>query len=117
VEVSLVDGKVAIYPKEDSRFDPAAIFKAVYDSGVSEAEMILIASGELISDPARGLVFKINNSEVFEVKPNDVSQRLKDQMGSGKVLKLRGLLYRKTNGKAVRKPPASMALEILEVLN
>ena len=117
VDVSLVDGKVAIYPREDSRFDPAAIFKAVYDSGVSVAEMTVLASGELMSDPARGLVFKIGNSEVFGVKPNDVSQKLKDQIGSGKVLKLRGLLYRKTSGKAGRKPPASMPLEILEVLN
>lgn len=117
VEVNLVDGKVAIYPREDSRFDPAAIFKAVYDSGVSVAEMTVLASGELTSDPARGLVFKINNSEMFEVKPNDVSQKLKEQIGSGKALKLRGLLYRKTNGKAGRKPPASMPLEILEVLN
>jgi len=117
VDVSLVDSKVAIYPKEDSRFDPVAIFKAVYDSGVSVAEMAIVASGELMNDPTRGLVFKITNSEVFTVRPNDVSQKLKDQIGSGKSLKLRGLLYRKTNQKAGRKPPASMPLEILEVLN
>ena len=117
VDVSLVDGKVAIYPKEDSRFDPAAIFKAVYDSGVSVAEMTIIASGQLLNDPARGLVFKISNTEVFAVKPNDVSQKLKDQIESGKTLKLRGLLYRKMNAKTGRKPPASMPLEVLEVLN
>jgi hypothetical protein len=117
VDVSLVDGKVAIYPKEDSRFDPAAIFKAVYDSGVSVAEMTIIASGELLNDPAKGLVFKVSNSEMFAVKPNDISQKLQDQIGSGEPLKLRGLLYRKTKGKAEHRPPASMPLEILEVLN
>ena len=117
VDVSLVDGKVAIYPKEDSRFDPVAIFKAVYDSGVSVAEMTIIASGGLLNDPATGLVFKVSDSEMFAVKPNDISQKLQDQIRSGKPLKLRGLLYTKTKGKAERKPPASLPLEILEVLN
>jgi hypothetical protein len=117
VEVSLVDGKVAIYPKEDSRFDPVAIFKAVYDSGVSVAEMTIIASGELLNDPAKGLVFKVSDSEMFAVKPSDISQKLQDQIGSGKPLKLRGLLYTKTKGKTERRPPTSMSLEILKVLN
>jgi hypothetical protein len=117
VAVSLVDGKVAIYPKEDSRFDPVAIFKAVYDSGVSVAEMSIIASGELLNDPARGLVFKITNNETFTVKPNGISEGLKDGVGSGRTVKVRGLLYRKTKKNAERKPPASMPLEILEVLH
>ena len=118
VDVSLVDGKVTIYPKEDSRFDPVAIFKAVYDSGVSVAEMTIIASGELVSDPASGgLAFKVSNTEEFAVKPNDASQKLKDQVESGRKVRLRGLLYRKTRGKALHKPPASMPLEILQVLN
>lgn len=117
VDVSLVDGKVAIYPKEDSRFDPAAIFKAVYDSGVSVAEMTIIASGELLNDPARGLVFKVTNAEMFTVTANEISEGFKDQIGSGRPLRLRGLLYRKTKKNAERKPPASMPLEILEVLH
>jgi hypothetical protein len=112
-----VDGKVAVYPKEDSRFNPSALLKAVFDSGVSVAEMTLVASGELIRDPARGLLFKVSNSVVFEVKPNDVSLKLKDRVGPGKPLRLRGLLYRKTNGVSARNLPASMPIEILEVLN
>ena len=115
VDVSLVDGKVTIYPKEDSRFDPAAIFKAVYDSGVSVAEMTIVASCELLNDPAGGLVFKITEAQRFMVKPNEASQKLKDQIGSGRPVKLRGLLYRKTSKNAERKPPASMPLEVLEV--
>ena len=117
VDVSLVDGKVAIHPKNDSRFDPAAIFKAVYDSGVSVAEMTIIASGLVAKDPAKGLVFEISNTQTFEVRPNDISQKLKDEIGSGKTLKVRGLLYRKPKGKAGRKPPFSMPLEILEVID
>lgn len=46
VEVSLVDGNVVIFPMEDSKFDSSAIFKAVYDSGVSVSEMDIIASGK-----------------------------------------------------------------------
>jgi hypothetical protein len=117
VDVSLVDGKVTIHPKEDSRFDPAAIFKAVYDSGVSVAEMTITASGELLNDPDKGLEFKVGNAEVFEVKANDLSEKLKVGLGSGKTLRLRGLLYKKTSGKAKRKAPTVMPLEILEILN
>jgi len=116
VDVSLVDGKVAIYPKQDAAFDPAGIFKAVYDSGVSVAEMTIIASGELVKDPAKGLLFKISNTQVFEVKANEISQRLENQSGPEKPIRLRGLLYRKAKGKSMRKPPVSMPLEILEVL-
>jgi hypothetical protein len=117
VDVSLVNGKVAIYPKSDSRFDPAGIFKAVYDSGVSIAEMTIIASGRLVRDPAKGMVFQISNTETFAVKPTQISETLKDALDSGKTLKLRGLLYRKPKGKVPRKPLVSMPLEILEVIN
>ena len=117
VEVSLVDGKVVIYPKEDSRFDPVGIFRAVYDSGVSVAEMAIVASGELLNDPARGLVFRVSDRQEFEVKANEVSRKLESQIGPGKVFRVRGLLYRKPKGKPVRKPPTSMPLEILEVLH
>ena len=117
VDVSLVDGKVAIYPKADSRFDPVAIFKAVYDSGVSIAEMTITATGQLTREPATGMVFRINSAEAFAVKPNNISERLQAELGPGKVLRIRGLLYRKPKGKVQRKPPASMQLEILEVLS
>jgi hypothetical protein len=117
VDVSLVDGKVVIYPKDDSAFDPAGIFKAVYDSGVSVAEMTITASGELLNDPSRGLLFKVGSTEVFQVKPNDISAKLVDPSGAARPVRLRGLLYRKPPGKVKRKGPASMPLEILEILN
>ena len=116
VDVSLVDGKVVIYPKEDFAFDPAAIFKAVYDSGVSVAEMTVTASGELLNDPNHGLLFKVG-TQVFQVKPNDISAKLVDPSGSARQVRVRGLLYRKPPGKVKRKAPVSTPLEILEVLN
>lgn len=114
VDVSLVDGKVAIYPKQNFTFDPAAIFKAVYDSGVSVAEMTVVASGQLVNDPSKGLVFRVNSNEAFEVKPNGVSDRLKDRLGQ--TLRVHGLLYQKPPGKGKRKAPAIGPIEILEVL-
>lgn len=116
VDVSLVDGKVVIYPKEDSHFVPVAIFKAVYDSGVSVAEMSITASGELLNDPVKGAVFRINNDEIFVVKPNALSNQWMSQSGPGKSIKLRGLLYKKPNGKGKRKAPATPSLEIQEIL-
>lgn len=117
VDVSLVDGRVVIYPKENSALDAPAIFKAVYDSGVSVAEMTITANGELLNDPNRGLLFRMTNTQVFQVKPNDISQKLVDPSGSARQVRLRGLLYRKPPGNGKRKAPMSMPLEILEVLN
>ena len=117
VDVILVDGKVVIYPKEDSKVDPAALFKAVYDSGVSVGEMTITARGELLNDPSRGVVFKISNNADFEIKSNALSEKLKDEIDSGKTVRLRGLLYKKQAGRGKKQIPASLPLEILEVLN
>ncbi len=46
VEVSLMDGKVEITPKEDGQIDPAQLLKATYDSGVTAAEMDMTAQRE-----------------------------------------------------------------------
>ena len=45
VEVSLIDGKIDVTPKEDGQIDPAQLLKATYDSGVSVAEMDVNARG------------------------------------------------------------------------
>ena len=37
VEVSLLDGKVDVTPKEDGQIDPAQLLKATYDSGVTRS--------------------------------------------------------------------------------
>jgi hypothetical protein len=38
VEVSLLDGKVEVTPKEDGQIDPAQLLKATYYSGVTAAD-------------------------------------------------------------------------------
>lgn len=43
VEVSLIDGKVQVTPNDDGQIDPAQLMKATYDSGVSVAEMDVVA--------------------------------------------------------------------------
>ena len=45
VDVSLIDGKVDVTPKEDGQIEPAQLLKATYDSGVSVAELDMTASG------------------------------------------------------------------------
>ena len=45
VEVSLLDGKVDVTPKEDGQIDPVQLLKATYDSGVTAAEMDMSARG------------------------------------------------------------------------
>ena len=109
VEVSLADGKVTIYRKEDAKFDPAAIFKAVYDSGVSVSEMTIVANGDIVKD-GQGVTFR-SGGQSFPVKPNEISAKL----DAGPV-KLRGLLYKKPAGKKPKTPDTSH-LEILEVIH
>ena len=43
VDVNLIDGKVDVTPKEDGQIDPAQLLIAVYDSGVTVAEMDITA--------------------------------------------------------------------------
>lgn len=117
VEVNLVDGKVVIFRKEDSKFDPSAIFKAVYDSGVSVSEMIIIAGGEVVRDGSTltGLTFKIGNSLSFPVRPNAVAKKLAEPGSVVGAVRLRGLLYKKPAGKRPKTPDTSQ-IEILEIL-
>ena len=48
VEVSLIDGKVDVTPKEDGQIEPAQLLKATYDSGVTVAELDMTASGKVV---------------------------------------------------------------------
>jgi len=59
VEVSLLDGKVEITPKEDGLIEPAQLLKATYDSGVSVAEMNMIARGKIVKEPLGGLALQV----------------------------------------------------------
>jgi hypothetical protein len=115
VEVSLIDGKVQITPKEDGRIDPAQLLKATYDSGVSVAEMDLTARGRIVKDPSGNLALQVAPNQSFAIATNDLSKGLEPLADSPTVVTVLGQLYKKSSGK--KKPDASVPLKlaILEV--
>jgi hypothetical protein len=115
VEVSLIDGKVQITPKEDGRVDPPQLLKAVYDSGVSVAEMDVIARGKIVKDSSGTLALQIEPNQSFQLTPNDLSSGLESVAGSPTVVTVRGQLYKKPAGKKKADTSAPLKLLILEV--
>ncbi len=116
VDVSLKDGKVVIYPKSDATLDPARILKDTYDSGVSPVEMIMTASGRLIRDPQKGLVFQVAANQSFKVIPTELVRGLEQRVGSAAQVTLRGRLFKKPPGKKKSVVTGPLRFEILEVL-
>ena len=116
VDVTLADGKIVLYPKSDGTLDPALVLKATYDSGVSPVEMMITASGRLLRDAQKGLLFQVAANQSFEVAPNEISTRLEELGGSTAQVTLRGRLYKKPAGKQKPKLAQPLRLEILEVL-
>ncbi|MFZ3218291.1 MAG: heavy metal-associated domain-containing protein [Candidatus Acidiferrales bacterium] len=115
VEVSLIDGKVDVTPKEDGQIDPVQLIKATYDSGVSVAEMDMVARGTLFKNAAGELMFRVAPNRSFPVVPNDLSKQLEALAGSATEVTLRGQLYKKPPGKKKTDPSAAIKLLILEV--
>jgi len=115
VEVSLIDGKVQITPKEDGRIDPPQLLKAVYDSGVSVAEMDVIARGKIVKDSSGALALQLEPNQSFQLAANDLSSGLESLAGSPTVVTVRGQLYKKPAGKKKADTSAPLKLLILEV--
>ena len=115
VEVSLIDGKVQITPKEDGRIDPPQLLKAVYDSGVSVAEMDVIARGKIVKDSSGSLALQLEPNQSFQLAPNDLSSGLESLAGSPTIVTVRGQLYKKPAGKKKTDTSAPLKLLILEV--
>ena len=111
VEVSLIDGKVDVTPKEDGQIDPAQLLKAVYDSGVSVAEMDVNARGKIVSDAAGNFALQVNPNKSFPFASNELSHGLESLANSPAVVTLRGQLYKKPPGK--KKPDNSQPLKLL----
>ena len=111
VEVSLLDGKVDVTPKDDGQIDPAQLLKATYDSGVTVAEMDVTASGKIVRDSAGSLALQVEPNRSFALAPNDLSQGLESLAGSRTVVTVRGQLYKKAAGK--KKMDASVPLKLL----
>ncbi len=115
VEVSLLDGKVEVTPKEDGQIDPAQLFKAVYDSGVSVAEMDITARGKIVKETSGELALQVAPNRSFQLTPNELSKGLEALAGSQTMVTVRGQLYKKSAGKKKADPSAPLKLLILEV--
>ena len=115
VEVSLIDGKVQIVPKEDARIDPPQLLKAVYDSGVSVAEMDVTVRGKIVKDASGNLALQAEPNQSFTIAPNELSKELESLANSQTVVTLLGQLYKKPPGKKKPDPSAPLKLLILEI--
>ena len=115
VDVSLIDGKVEVAPKEDGQIDPAQLLKAVYDSGVTVAEMDVTARGKITKDSLGNFALQVSPSQSFAIAPNDLLKTLEPLADSPAVVTIRGELYRKPAGKKKTAASAPLKLLILEV--
>jgi len=113
VEVSLIDGKVEVTPKEDGRIDPAQLLKATYDSSVSVAELDMTARGKIVKDDSGTLVLQVEPNQSFKLVVNELSKALEPLANSATQVTVRGQLYKKTDGKKKKKADASVPLKLL----
>jgi hypothetical protein len=113
VDVSLADGTVVILAKEDSQLDPAKVFKATYDSGVSVAEMTVEATGSFERDRSNALVFRVSGNLAYPVTENDIVKPFSEMPSSEKVF-VHAQVYKKT-GKQKLKALRVVRFEVLEV--
>jgi hypothetical protein len=115
VEVSLLDGKVDVTPKEDGQIDPVQLLKATYDSGVTAAEMDMTARGKILKDTSGNLALQVEPNRSFTFVPNDLSKGLESLAGAQTMVTIRGQLYKKLSGKKKADLSAPLKLVILEV--
>jgi len=116
VDVSLIDRKVNVTPKEDGQIEPAQLLKATYDSGVSVAELDMTASGKIVKDTSGNLSLQIKPNQSFVISPNELSKGLEPLVDSATVVTLRGQLFKKPAGKQKKTDTsARLKLLILEV--
>jgi hypothetical protein len=74
-DVNLLDGKVDVTPKEDGHIEPIQLLKATYDSGVSAAELDVIARGKIVKDSSGGLALQGEPSQSFTLERNELSKQ------------------------------------------
>lgn len=116
VDVSLIDGKVDITPKEDGRIEPSQLLKATYDSGVSVAELDMTVSGKVVKDSFGNLVLEVKPNQSFTIATNEMSKGLEPFVDSSTLITVRGQLYKKPAGKQKKADTsAPLRLLILEV--
>lgn len=113
VDVSLIDGKVAITPKEDGKIEPAQLLKATYDSGVSVAELDMTVTGKVVKDASGNLVLQVNPSQSFVLATSELSQGLAPIADSSTVVTVRGQFYKKPAGKQKKADALAAPLKLL----
>ena len=112
VDVTLIDGKVEIVPKDDGRIDPQHLLKAVYDSGVSVAEMDVTVRGRVAKN-ASGNLALVSPNQSFAMAMNELSKELEHLADSANTVTVRGQLYKKPEGKKKLKLDPSVPLKLL----
>ncbi len=115
VEVSLLDGRVDVTPKEDGQIDPVHLLKATYDSGVTAAEMDMIARGKIVKDASGNLALQAEPNRSFAFAPNELSKGLESLAGTQTMVTVRGQLYKKPAGTKKADLATPLKLVILEV--
>jgi len=115
VDVSLIDGKVEITPKEDGQIEPAQLLKATYDSGVSVVEMNITVRGKIVKDGAGILSLQVKPNQAFEIAPNEFAQSLESLAEMQAQLTVRGHLYQKSPGKKKAEPTLPLKLTVVEI--
>ena len=115
VEVSLLDGKVNVTPKEDGQIDPSQLLKATYDSGVTVAEMDVTARGRIVKDSSGGIALQFEPNRSFAITANDISKELEPLAGSETMVTVRGELYKKSPGKKKADTSTPLKLLVLEL--
>ena len=115
VEVTLIDGKVDITPKEDGRIAPAQILKATYDSGVTVAQMNMTARGRIEKAPSGNFAFQVEPNQSFAIARNNLLKGLEPLVNSATIVTVYGELYRKPAGEEIPDLSAPLKLLILNV--
>jgi hypothetical protein len=115
VEVSLLDGKVDVTPKEDGQIDPAQLLKATYDSGVSVAELDLTVRGKIVEDSSGDFAIRVTPKQSFALASNDLSKGLESLADSAALVTVRGQLYKKPEARNLgkKKTDTSVPLKLL----
>ena len=115
VEVSLIDGKVEVTPKEDGQIDPVQLLKATYDSGVTATEMAMTARGKIVKDSSGGFALQVAPNRSFALTSNELSKGLEALADTQTMVTVRGQLYKKPAGKKKADASVPFKLLILEV--
>jgi hypothetical protein len=100
---------------QSAQIDPAQLLKAVFDSGVTAAEMDVTVRGKIVKDSSGNLALQVEPNQSFSFAPNELSSGLEPLAGTQTMVTIRGQLYKKPAGKKKADFSAPLKLLILEV--